>query len=889
MAAFPSDPVEDALKDLGSTDPTKQDAANQFLCDWSNSDLFIPSCFSLIKSTTNIQVRQIVLLAFATKLIDKWNTLDINTQSEIKQYFLKISLTGELPSEIRDPMMRVVVIIALYDFPQKWESFLVDLLFVDREANGGELFIRSMQIIAMYVKEVESCTYLTSDRLLQLEFLLLSFLDMLLPIADNLLLNINTAPIGLSIMNGLLQWGNITEVLTPEIFDTLVNKCLLNDLTYEQTLRCLSFGFFDRNDVAPIFEKIAPSLIHSLAVLPEYKSQTLEFITKFLKKYICLLELYCFAQVVPDSTQKILELKETIFKTKQGTISMELTELQTKSIPEVRHLFEVTLLKPPDDSYVDDFWPLWRDLARRLFKNSRENTDQPNLAFLLIQPLLPLIFFKLTEYLPTCIESGRLTNIDAQLFFEYFIRTFPSEAMSFITSSNLTPALVFLVGLLKQSEEVNTYVNMFAARLLEANVPSDFWEAMMFTFSKMATVLNPEHFAKLMTICNKALFEGDESLQISAAQAIFVTFTLCPHRIDSIKLIQNIGYYATSLADDATVKMMKLCTFIANKCNLPLDSLSTTILSILPTRTETALRSMSEMAIAASEKCCLLFEPIWEPLFGILSTENDFVEYAYLALTSSIANCRIEDIGDQFQTFLNIIIEHPEWSELTFELFANVRRNRSEFDEYANYLEELAKASDLSASLFKMISAFSPGAFDLQFVVRSIILGIHELSPNIHKEALNCARNLLFSFAENPSLAELTPKIRPLLVDAVVSSMMDAKHQLGFSRQAVFLNEVFRIGELQEDSSYTKEFYLALLKSTNEPQHQLFQQVAIHLDHIKENKTDFKESLRDFLLVMRKATPYQIGTFFGDPADDELKDLIIEEERNVCLAVTGPI
>ncbi|OHT08577.1 hypothetical protein TRFO_22833 [Tritrichomonas foetus] len=342
----------------------------------------------------------------------------------------------------------------------------------------------------------------------------------------------------------------------------------------------------------------------------------------------------------------------------------------------------------------------------------------------------------------------------------------------------------------------------------------------------------------------------------------------------------NVGTYARSLTDEALIKIMKLCTFIACKLNMPLDPIISAILYTLQHRPETAIRAMSEMAIAASEKCCLLFESLWEPLFELLNVTDEFTELIFLALTSAIANCRIDDITEPFNYFLEFIKDNTELSSLTFELFAVCRLNRPEFEDYAPILESLVKKSEISAGMFKFLTSFSITSLNVNLILSSIVAGT---TPDIHKEALNCARNLLLSLAENALLTKLISKVRPVLINSVVQSLMDARHQLGFSRQASFLNEAFRLGELQEDQNYIKEFYASLIACSPEPEQGLFQHVAAHLDHIKENKVDFKESLRDFLLIMRKATPYQIGTFFGDDQQEEetatFGELLEEEEQ----------
>ncbi|OHT08576.1 hypothetical protein TRFO_22832 [Tritrichomonas foetus] len=515
MDDFPAASIEEAFGNLGSLDPAVQTLANRYIIEWTNSPNFLSSCLGIIQNSCNLPIRHAASITLAGTIIDQWNSIrSLELHFAIRMYFLQQVLNNpSLPLILKGPFIRIVVIIALYDFPQKWDSFLVDLLFIPPSSPA---FLNAMAIIGQFVEEIETCTYLTSDRLLQLEFLLLSFHDLLLPLIHNLINEMSTAPIGLKIMNGIFKWGNISDVLTPSIFNTLLTKCLNNDLTYIDALKCLSFALFDRNDVAPIFEKIAPPLITTLASLQNYESHKIDFIIKFLKKYICLIELYLFAPVIPDSPQKIIELKATIFKTKQGTTSLDLTDIQTKSIPEVRHLYEITLMQQPDELYLDDFWQMWRDLSRRLFMATRGEKDH-SASLLLIQPLLPIIFMKLTEYLPSCMEAGRMSNVDAQIFFEYFIRSFPQETMAFISSANLTPALVYLVGLLKQNEITNQYVNLFASRLLEANVPDDFFNAMLFTFSKMANILLPVYFAKLMDICSQSLASNEESIQINAA------------------------------------------------------------------------------------------------------------------------------------------------------------------------------------------------------------------------------------------------------------------------------------------------------------------------------------------------------------------------------------
>ncbi|OHS99217.1 hypothetical protein TRFO_08454 [Tritrichomonas foetus] len=894
MNRFEPSSIEEAIAKLGSSDLNEQNAAGSFLYEWFNNPIFFESAFFLLQNSNSIKTRQVAAISLSNAIIDRWNSIPEGVQNSIRFYLLNRIPTNDTPQELIITFNRIIVIIALYEFPQKWNTFFTDFLNVDPSSPH---FLRSMCIISQYLSEVEDCNFLTHERLIQLESIIFSFKDQLLHIC-NLLMNVTeTAEIGINILMNLLRWGEISEILTEPLFLLLLTKNLIEEQTAKITIDCLSVAFFDRFDIGPIFDRISISLVNAFSSLQRQTEYSIGFITKFLRKYICFLEAQCFPlEMQADSLSQLIAI---LFHKK--TPSNPFSLVSSDYINQVRKLFECTLIQMPDETYVDDFWLLWRDIARKIFCAVNGSAKQ-SMCLELIRPILPILYVKTSEFLPDIIQSGCITNPDTATFFEFLVRSFPMEMIHFISSQSLTPALVYTAGFLKCKEDrAKQFINEFSTHL--RNLPPHFYEALLFFYSRVSLVLQPQHFNEFIQLCSVCLMSQNPSFQFAASNALYVSFNIVPQRIEPNDILSHVQNFAISLSDKAIVRFLKLASYMTNVLNFDYTSLSMTVLSILGQRTEVALESIVEMANSAREKCFLFFHPLWKPLFELIEANIGFEDLIFKALAAGSIHSKYADIHDQIITLMQLVFNNLSLKDNLFEYFAIVRQYHPEYDSFYPQLEELIRRSEPSVQMFYLISQFSPVSFDMEMIISKILEGSKCIAPDLSKEALQCARSLLNSFVSSEKLSGYFYLYRRVFLKAAVSCLMDTVHHSGFSKQSMLINDIFVMSENLGDTTYLNEFVEEMKSAITETKPEttpvvtpgvtpeitpeFFISIASHLNANKACRVEFKEALRDLLIVLRKATPYQMRSFFEEETKNELNEKQFSREEQIMMMNDG--
>ena len=823
---------------MRSPDQRVRKASIHRIAEWFGKSNFAQSAIDLIKSTSDDTIKHSVGIMLIRCVMSNWINLDESVKSDIVQFFQSQVTNRNLSEDISYIFNRILALAAMYEFPENWNNFLIDLLFVPKD---DENYVYYMKLLAQFVFEISRCNFLTSDRVIKLQELLLTFLDLFIPIIQNLIAVPQNVPYGLTILAGLLTWGNAPEILTPDFFPILLKTINTNNAGLIGTINCLSVAFFGRNDVIPMFSRM-PLLLHQFANLQIQNPISLMFISKFMFKYL-------------NQVEKLLD------KTKNGNNP---DNLPIKD--DITKLFEITL----DQIQCDDFWRLWRSILHRL---SNPITQEPLLSF--IQPIVPQICEKMAHKLLTTTEYGRIKNVDAQVFFELFVKRFHNEIIEFIKKSEPSPDVIYLTSLLNPSAD-SEFLNQYITMLLSEQRPETFSEPFLFLLSRSAEILNESHIDHFFKITNEFLGSSDNPLQISASRALLVAFDGAPKRFNAKKLIDNCKKHVVSICDTAVVLVFRLCaTIIASLSPLPnsdksdetknvvFSEITNVALEMLKQRTAATLLGLRAMAFASGTRCYELFEPIWTPLLDLLeNSKHEISSLVFDVIGGAFANCKLSDIQRPYHEITTMIFTRKNLSSLSFGFLALVRVEKPELDSLIPQIENLMRESKLSVSLFQMLTVFNPLSFDKNLILSLITQGIEFPVPEISIEAVNCAITLFYAISFGQEFQNENENLlffQKPLINSIIKSLLDEKCQHGLDKKTEFLNEVFCCSK-----NSTNEFLEALKQYGVEPTDGFFEKFTEHLNTLKWSVFDFRVSLKDFILVIKKKAPFQMEMFIAD-------------------------
>ncbi|OHT00523.1 hypothetical protein TRFO_32757 [Tritrichomonas foetus] len=813
--------ITNALLNIYSKDTKIRKASMQLIASWYSQPTFAESAFALLIGSQSEKIIHAIGILLIRCVMSNWMNLKPELQATLQQFFYSQVCNKSLSEDISYIFNRILALIAMYEYPERWNNFVIDLLFIPKDS---ELWLPNMKLLAQFTFEVSRCKFLTSDRVIRLQQLLLTFLDLYLPTIQALLETPSTLSYGLTILASLLSWGNAPEILSPDFFPILLKTINVNNVGLIGSINCLSVAFFGRNDVVPMFSRM-PILIHQFAHLEVQNSFSLSFLSKFIFKYL-------------NQIEKLVEQHKEIYE--------DLTKL-----------FELTL----DQDQCDDFWRMWRSVLHRV---SNPITQQPILS--VIEPILSKIIDKMAQKIVRATEFGRIKNVDAQVFFELFVKRFHDEAIQYLETVEVSEVTVYCASLLNPQVDkdfLNRYLNNIFNSNNQAELPAPYLEPLLFLLSRSIEILDQKHIDCFTTYAQTMLSSSDDSHQISASRAILVAFDSCPSKLNAESLLSICIRNVNTICDTAVVMIFRLCaTIIAtNEISKELfDELITVIKQILKSRTPAALLGLRAMAFASGTKCHILFEPIWSDLFELLQSKVWKESLVFDTIGAAFVNCKLSNILEPYHQIQDFIFNNPALVDLSFNFFALVRVEKPELDDLIPQIEQLIRETYVTKSLFQMLSVFNPLHFNKELVLEKITKGIESTRAEVCIEAVLCASSLFFALADRQSDEDLLFFRKPL-VDSIVRNMMDEKHIHGFDRKAEFLNEVLALCNSKETMD---EFVESFKKYGNEPKEGFFERLMQHLNQVKQSAFDFRVALRDVLLVIKKKAPFQMEMFLAD-------------------------
>ena len=908
MNSFDIDDVEKSIMLLNSSN---SEDALRFLFEFSQHPNNLDLSFDLFKKTTNSAVKLQASIILMNAVIEKWNSADQRLQNEIITHFSDlIQAKSGFGAVLQTNCTRIMAILALYDHQDRFKNFINDALdFIQAADKNGDLenFLKFSQLIAIYLNEIENCNFLTSVSQMLVENnaylsknLLIALVNQLISIWDTDITQrissifMNSAGIGISILSNLLEWGFVGEILSNDILNSLLSVCLVNESTHYLTIDCLDIAFFDRSDIALSFSRISSLIVSSFANLPSFTDQAISFITKFLRKFFYLLELQCFPQEDIAKLKLVLSMtfhvgvNENSANFETDYLNQNQDELVNGSMLNgVRKLLELTLIHPPSEDTVENFWILWEIIAHKAFSYSNGQIREEKCVNIIL-PLIPLILAKTSEYISSCIDCGSVTSPHMPLFFKYFIKSFQKEYTKFIFQESLSPSIIYAAAFLKlHDDKMKFLINKLSEQIIASNSPSEFYEPILFFFSKLCVTLQPEIFSKFVELCCVCLSSSESKLQCSAAHALYESFNIAPLRFELNPFISNFPDIASPLCDDALIKFLKLIAYMTKVYQLDFFALSNYSLFLLHSRTEVALKAIEQMAYSSGKKCSLFFSILWEPLFSIIEENNDLNGLIFKAFLAAAKNIQLNEIEDQIQRIILIGYSIPDEIDNLFYFFADILQNRDEYNTFYPQLEQLIKKSEPSVSMFLLIQEFSIGQLDIEMIISKVAQGAQQYIPDISKAAFECARSLLYSFFASNQIFNFLGIYRRLLLQISITCLMDMMHKSGFSKQATLINDIFIFGEKTNDNSYLVEFVEEMKRMSEEIVSGFYTQLANHLNQVKLNIVAFKEVLSESLILMRKATPFQMRTFFDEDTKFEEKQMQQEDQMLMSTNLDG--
>lgn len=871
MSEFTPESVTRALNALYSQAGQVQQEANNFIVRFVNSPDALPTTFSLLQSSDQESHREIAALALSKQIMTRWNQIDEQTREQIKSWLLNASTES---SKLRSYINRCIVIIGIFEWPEVWPDFLISLLSARPEDPNFDNVISTLGILA---DEIEKSDYIVQNRRQHLRNVCLESLPEIVEILSIGIHRDTTALSCLQILCSLLKWGDLQTIISEDLMVMICGTFLQDPETMELATDCLSAVFLGQGPgrSVDILKAYFRFVVHGFVLIGEMVSDNgLLFLVRFLKIHSVELESMAFG---PDPSID------------RG---------------EVMKLYEMVLLADLTELWMDDFWVLWRDVARRLRSVMTTGTGAGVVADVFM-PVFEQMRQMLMGKLVKCIDEGRITDPNALGTWNLIANIDPDGFLNFVSSQEPSPALTYAIGFVEgtRDERLAGFISSYISSLwsIASSNLTEVAEPLLFVCSHYPNIIPDKGFVKnyvqLLVFC----FDSSESrYHVAASHSLWHYSTKNPREVPAqefVPLIEQIPKYASTLGSDPLVRLVKTCSRIASGVS---ESIPEFAQGVFPILTQAAislfasdmakgLLCLREIAYSADNCCYCVFENVWDPLFSLFdkymsnpSRDVYIVELILDAIAAGLVNCEWEMVARHFQSMLELISKYPQICYLSFDAIAVCRARHMEIDGMFPAVWNLIKMADtLSTGLFHLLGELSPLLFDLKSISTLLLSGINDARNDVSYAAVVTTRTIIDTLEQEPRMIFLA-EFRLPLFKVILTTMLDCLHSSIFSKECTLLLDVLLNGKMQprEQRPVQEELMEALNSVAPEPHEGFYLNFVNFLTRVADNKYKFKTCIMDFLVLMKRAAPVDSAIFFrkskkmGRELTRELSDIL---------------
>lgn len=828
---FSPESIEKAIECSNSDDPNQE--AIDFLNEWTQDPSSLLTALCIIQKSQSDISRFISSSMMKSNIPVYWNRLDGNQQKEIRDKLFSIIYSADLDERISYNLISTLCSIALFSWPNEYASF--SGIFTIQNDTNAKI---TLKILSTFLSSIDTSKFIAHVHRNKLrDYIISNYQEKIMTIISTYIENPDLSNDILTIYNCIIRWGSIDDVINVELFEQIINQLLLNEITCEKTVDCLTSIFLTRSDSKISFGKLAPILIEVLSkgIFPNQQPVTsnfhvIEFVVTFLKTYTTSIEISLVYDQIKETKESLITESIELFVQTMQEHGIDSTILHD----DIVRLSQI-ILSESSEEIVDNvlflYVSLWNDIIRNI--HTEEVKKQP------VRPTSELYLSLFNEIRQTLfnilafISEDEESN-DNQYFLEsilnsiYIINT--DDFFEFLKSQPLSPQFCYCLGAFEIINDMSKIENvvLIIDELLQnaSNCESpEIQKAMLFGISHCGSYFQSNHqlFAQYIEFIFNSLSDNNKSVSSAAARAfkflVDYHYDLFEFDYDFIikSIVEQSETFILNLEAKAAKDVFQSCANLikgkekekesenSEKTNEykqkmfmklfePILNIVSNIDQFPQEKVETALDIISKSCHKSDKKMKTLFNDLYdsESVADYLFYDHFLSKESLNILFSPLTNLAANAIPNE--NFTSSFIEHLLISISIIQSSFSYEEIAPQIDEMFNLMKSRGKIED---SFFKYFS-----------LIRNSFEQLDSIYSNIHNELVNpylssdepCIElfEMIKSFSSKVidigSLTEMTVQsIKELdsnVADAAIKMYQSMMMSLSKEQKIEFLNEI---------------------------------------------------------------------------------------------------
>jgi hypothetical protein len=355
MADFSPVRVSEAITLLNhSSDPFVKHESNEFLLAWVDSPNIHQTSYELLTSSHDPQVQFTSACVFKNSILTNWLKFPVDWRTQAREFFVGV-INQDITPLLMNPICEIVSVIAFYDYPDHWPSFL-DFILASTP-DHDPYFGHKVSIFSFFVGYVcDPAPLLESQHYGQAVDVLIA-LDSYLQFVLLLLSRPDTITAGVSFCTKMVPLAGILQLLPEPVYLSLLGVVEHYPEHRDCVFECLETCMVERSEIVPDFSSYSSLLLRVFAALPEYTPAGIRLIAGFLSTYWMriLLLIVNFGVNVVGSRLQFTEVRQ-----RRWTSALSHEQYCSDLVRVLQNLLQCC----PTEENLERYWHLWQEVAR---------------------------------------------------------------------------------------------------------------------------------------------------------------------------------------------------------------------------------------------------------------------------------------------------------------------------------------------------------------------------------------------------------------------------------------------------------------------------------------------------------------------------------------------
>lgn len=453
-------------------------------------------------------------------------------------------------------------------------------------------------------------------------------------------------------------------------------------------------------------------------------------------------------------------------------------------LPSMRSIFEYTLKKAPRDYYIAEVWDMWSKVLESYIEGTEFKTSA---IYIIVNPLIPLVYSTFYEILPTSLVLSRLVSSSQASVFIHLKTINEKLLLELLTNKEPSASLCISLGIVN-----SLFGNEIFDNLLSKLVPivlEDYEKdlnSVLFFLSRNSKYLvqNQNYFQTFCLLLNNLIFYDNIQVQTSSLLALnHMVNEIAENCKDFVDYLFSKSINFNVLAKDNYLRIHKIASKIVSSINNN-EAGKYFLKNIIKPSSNLLLSDSLEMIEIGCEivnsLCCSKNEEIIILLFSYITQtlektkKNEIFSLVSSTFAEMVGNCSWDKCNEIVCKFIDFSLRVPNQDEAFVDAFTLIAASHKKFLEFRqiifdNFVVKLT--NQLTRSFFKFFIVFDILPSEENFVFHAIAEGIKCPDLKISKSAIKLLKKCL---QESQKYIDINYEE---LLKSIFESLFDQLHQ----------------------------------------------------------------------------------------------------------------